>query len=65
MNKKKKSKKEKIATIKRKNRKKQSPIFPVIKDTARISTIQIKKDLVKTLALSILAIGIVLVLYWD
>ena len=65
MSSKRKSKREKIVTKERVKKEKHSPTAPKEKNVSGTSTIQIKKDLVKTLALSVLAIGIVLVLYWD
>jgi len=65
MSRKRKSKREKIASKRRKQVEIETKPGPTKKSIDNPHTKQIKKDLVKTLALSVLAIGIMLVLYWG
>jgi hypothetical protein len=65
MSRKRKSKKEKIASETRKQIITRKVSSPAKKSINNPHTKQIKKDLLKTLVLSVFAIGIVLVLYWG
>jgi hypothetical protein len=65
MSRKRKLKREKVASKRRKRLEIKQKPASAKGPAGNPHTKQIKKDLLKTLALSVLAIGIVLVLYWG